>query len=77
MIRPGPLPGGGRLDFVLRFTMPDGSTVDMIRDDGSADWSEDAVEDALRRAVGTARRAEAAKARRRYRRPDQDDRLAG
>jgi hypothetical protein len=65
MIEPGDRPGGGRVEYVLRFIGADGSTVELIREDGSPDWSEDEVVEALTRAQSTARRAEAARQRRR------------
>jgi hypothetical protein len=65
MIQPGDRPGGIRVEYVLRFTIADGSTVELVRDDGSPDWSEDDVREALVRAQETARRAEAARERKR------------
>jgi hypothetical protein len=65
MIEHGDRPGGVRVDYVLRFTMADGSTIELVRDDGSPAWSEDEVREALARVLGTARRAEAARQRRR------------
>jgi hypothetical protein len=65
MIEPGDRPGGIRVEYVLRLTLADGSKIELVRDDGSPDWSEDDVRDALVRIAGTARRAEAARERRR------------
>lgn len=68
MIEPGDRPGGVRVEYVLRFTMPGGSTVELVRDDGSPDWSDDEVRQALEQARGSAQRAEAARQRRDIRR---------
>lgn len=65
MIEPGDRPGGVRVEYVLRLTTSDGSTIDLIRDDGSPDWSEEEVAAALRQALGTASRREAVRRRRR------------
>jgi hypothetical protein len=80
VIGPGDAPDGWRVEHVLRLTAPDGSTIDVVKDDGSPaeDWDE--VVELLRRAHGTAVRREAIRRRRRElrrQRRDQDDRLAG
>ena len=80
MIGPGDIPDGWRVEYVLRLTTPDGSTIDVSKDDGTpaTDWDE--VVEILERARGSAVRREAARRRRREirrRQRDQDDRLAG
>lgn len=80
MIEPDDVPEGWRVEHVLRLTSPDGSTIDVVKDDGSPakDWRE--VVGILERAHGTAVRREAIRRRRREirrRQRDQDGGLEG
>lgn len=80
MIGPDDVPDGWRVEHVLRLTAPDGSTIDVVKDDGSPAEHWDEVVEFLERARSTAVRREAVRRRRREirrRQRDQDSGLEG